>query len=203
VEVQIDFGSDFIRARIADLLLSRQKTELFSFVTRVSDPVYAQLRGCFFEALAHERLAAGGSFPTRLLIPRVTGLQGPLPIMSSLTLGQKQTKRFSGTDPSALRPLLSYYAPGDYCRPLADTFPVLDALILPNILLQMTVSESHSVNEAKLAEIVHALQTETVELLFIVPTDKFDEFKIYNFKDPALSERVVQKAVRLAFDIVV
>ena len=198
VEVQIDFGSDFIRARIADLLLSRQKTELFRFVTRESDPVYAQLRGCFFEALAHERLSAGGSFPTRLLIPRGTGL----PVISSLTLEKKQTKRFSGTDPSALRLLLSY-APGDYCRPLADTFPVLDALILPNMLLQMTVSDSHSVNEAKLARILDALQISgTVELVFIVPTDKFDEFKMYNFKDPALNKRVVQKAVHLAFDFV-
>jgi hypothetical protein len=203
VEVQIDFGSDFIRARVADLLLSRQKTELFSFVTRVSDPVYAQLRGCFFEALAHERLAAGGSFPTRLLIPRVTGLQGELPMTSRLTLGQKQTRRFSGADPSALRLLLSH-APGDYCRPLANTFPVLDALILPNVLLQMTVSESHSVNEAKLAEILDALQISGIaELLFVVPPDKFDEFKAYNFKDAALNARVVQKAVRLAFDIVV
>jgi len=203
VETQIEFGSDFIRARIADLLLSSQKTELFRFVTRESDPVYAQLRGCLFEALAHERLAAGGSFPTRLLIPRVTGLQGQLPTISSLTLRQMQTQRFAGTDPSDLRLLLST-TPGDYCRPLADTFPVLDALILPNLLLQMTVSESHSVNEDKLAEILDSLQiTGTVELLFIVPTDKFDKFKVYNFKNTALNERVVQKAVRLAFDIVV
>jgi hypothetical protein len=203
VEVQIDFGSDFIRARIADLLLSRQKTELFSFVTRVSDPVYAQLRGCFFEALAHERLAAGGTFPTRLLIPRVAGLQGQLPVTSSLTLGQMQTQRFPGTDPSALRLLLSC-APGDYCRPLADTFPVLDALILPNVLLQMTVSDSHSVNEAKLAGILDALKiTGTVELLFVVPPDKYNEFKAYNFKDPTIKMHVVQKAMCLAFDIVV
>ena len=124
-------------------------------------------------------------------------------MISSLTLGQKQTRRFSGAFPSALRLLLSH-APGDYCRPLANTFPVLDALILPNMLLQMTVSTAHGVNELKLAEFLDKLQISgTAELLFVVPQDKFDEFKAYKFKDAALNARVVQKAVCLAFDTVV
>ncbi len=90
-------------------------------------------------------------------------------------------------------------------RPRRDrliAFPLLDALILPNILLQMTVSLQHGVDEAKLAHILEVLSLKTAELLFVVPPDKYDDFKAHNFKDASLQQRIVQKALCVSFDVV-
>ena len=197
VETSIAFGSDYITARVTELLIARQRKELFTFVALERDPTFATLRGQCFEVLAHEKLAEGGTFQARVL----TSAKGSE--AASLVLQQRQIRRFSGTEPADLGNLLAF-SPGYYCRPLASTFPVLDALILPNVLLQMTVSTTHAVNEPKLAEILDTLQLSgTAELLFVVPPDKFGEFKVYNFKTPGLQERVVQKVVCVPFDVVV
>ncbi len=41
------------------ILLSRQWAELWYFVSRETDPLFAKLRSDCFEAMAHEKLAAG------------------------------------------------------------------------------------------------------------------------------------------------
>ena len=143
------------------------------------------------------RLAKGGTFRSRVLLAK--GSKEVVPPESSLEVEPIKTWRFSGAE---LGNLLAF-SPGDYCQPLASTFPVLDALILPNMLLQMTVSTAHGVNEPKLAEFLDKLQISgTAELLFVVPQDKFDEFKAYNFKTPGLHERVVQRVVFISFDVI-
>ena len=39
---------------------------------------------------------------------------------------------------------LAGFPSGCYCTPLSDTFSAFDAILLPSILLQMTVSKRHS-----------------------------------------------------------
>ncbi len=63
----IEFGSDYIKGRATEILLRRQPAELSYFVSRETDPLFAKLRGDCFEVLAHEKVSAGGEFPTRLL----------------------------------------------------------------------------------------------------------------------------------------
>jgi hypothetical protein len=190
----IEFGSDYIRARVTDYLLSRQRAELSFFVSRETDPLFAQLRGDCFEALAHEKLVAGGEFPTRLL----PGAGGSV----IRSLPSARLRRFPGKKPEDLASLCSMPA-GDYCRPLFGNFPVLDALILPGMLLQMTVSVKHGVDEAKLARILDVLSLKSAELVFVVPPDKFDEFEAYKFKDAALGTRITQLALCVSFDVVI
>jgi hypothetical protein len=193
VETTIEFGSDYIIARVTELLLRHQREELFSFVSRESSPLFAQMRGDCFEALAHETLEAGGDFQTRLLTP---------PFSEEVcSLAKTTLRRFSGNKPADLVSIRDFCA-GDYCRPLISTFPVVDALILPNMLLQMTVSVQHAVDEPKLAQILEVLSLETAELHFVVPPDKYSGFKAHKFKDASLQQRIIQKAMCVSFDIV-
>ena len=92
---------------------------------------------------------------------------------------------------------------GGYWRPLAGNFPVIDALILPSILFQMTVSDKHGVDESKLKQILAALSVASAELVFVVPPDKFDAFQAYKFSDNALAARITQTALCVAFDLVI
>ena len=193
LETTIVFGSDYIKARVTEILLSRQREELFTFVSRESNPLFAQLRGDCFEALAHETLAAGGDFRTRLLTPH--GSEEAV-----CSLAKTSLRRFSGNKPADLVSIRDFGA-GDYCRPLISTFPVVDALILPSMLLQMTVSLKHAVDEPKLAQILAALSLETAELHFVVPPDKYYGFKAHTFKDASLQKRIVQKALCVSFDV--
>ena len=82
-------------------------------------------------------------------------------------------------------------------------FPVIDALMLPNILFQMTVSEKHDVDESKLKIILGALSLDSAELVFVVPPDKFAVFQAYKLKDSALAKCITQQALCMAFDVVI
>ena len=190
----VEFGSDHIVARIAELFKTRQRAEFFSFVSCETAPLYAKLRGDFFEVLAHDTVVAGGVFRTRGLAP-VSG-------DSDLSLPSLPVQRFSGKSPRALEKLTALLQ-AHYFRPYARNFPVADALVLPNMLFQMTVSLNHDVNESKLAAIMNYLKANTAELVFVVPPDKFEKFAAYKFKDARLGQRVRQRVLRIPFDMVV
>ena len=195
IDVDLQFGSEYIQARMTELLLTRHRTEMYNFVLRETDPLYATIRGKCFEVLAHEQLVSGGEFPTRILTSSTGG--------RSTRLFQRTTpQRFPSNRPEDLVALRNEPA-GGYWRPLAGNFPVIDALILPNILFQMTVSEKHGVDESKLEQILAALSVASAELVFVVPPDKFDAFQAYKFSDNALEARITQTALCVAFDVVI
>ena len=143
----VGFGSDFIRLSVTKLLLSRQRSELAYFACHDDNPLFAKLRGDCFEAFAHDALAAGGEFLVRELAP--AGGE------KTLRLSKAPVRRFSGIEPGDLAVLRSFLV-GDYGQPLVGDFPVIDAVILPSMLLQMTVSLRHDVNEDTLTKIYSA-----------------------------------------------
>jgi hypothetical protein len=194
VDTSVEFGSDYIRGRATEILLRRQRAELSYFVSRETDPLFANLRGDCFEGLAHEKLAAGGEFQTRLL----TGAGGS----STRIMPRAPLRRISGNKLENLAELCDFPA-GTYCKPTNGNFPVIDALITPGMLLQMTVSERHGVDEAKLEQILVALGLDSAELAFVVPPDKFDGFAAYKFKDALLGMRITQLALCVSFDVVI
>ena len=194
VDTSVEFGSDYIRGRATEILLRRQRAELSYFVSRETDPLFANLRGDCFEGLAHEKLAAGGEFQTRLL----TGAGGS----STRIMPRAPLRRISGNKLENLAELCDFPA-GTYCKPTNGNFPVIDALILPGLLLQMTVSERHGVDEAKLEQILVALGLDSAQLAFVVPPDKFDGFAAYKFKDVLLGMRITQLALCVSFDVVI
>ena len=108
------FGSDYIKARVTEILLSRQREELFTFVSRETNPLFAQMRGDCFEALAHETLAAGGEFRTRLLT--ASGSE------AHRSLAKATLRLFSGNKPADLVSIRDFCA-GDYCRPVLAISP--------------------------------------------------------------------------------
>jgi hypothetical protein len=189
------FGSDHIKARVTELLLRHQREDLFTFVSRENSPLFAQLRGDCFEVLAHEKLAAGGDFRTRILSP-----PGSKDVVRSLS--KAALRRFSGNNPGDLVSILDCVA-GDYCQPVTSNFPVIDALIFPSMLLQMTVSLQHAVDEPKLAQILDALSLSSAELHFVVPPDKYSGFKPHKFKDATLGKRITQVALCVSFDVAI
>ena len=195
IDVDLQFGSEYIQACVTELLLDQQRADLNRFVMRGTNPLYGTIRGKCFEVLAHEQLVSGGEFPTRMLTSSTGG--------RSTRLFQRTTsQRFPGNRPEDLVALRNEPA-GGYWRPPALNFPVIDALMLPNILFQMTVSEKHDVDESKLKIILGALSLDSAELLFVVPPDKFTVFQAYKFKDSNLAKCITQQALCMAFDVVI
>ena len=195
IDVDIQFGSDYIQACVTELLLDQQRADLNRFVMRGTNPLYGTIRGKCFEVLAHEKLAAGGEFKMRVITAAPGG--------STDRVFQRTTPQcFPSNRPEDLVALRNEPA-GGYWRPPALNFPVIDALMLPNILFQMTVSEKHDVDESKLKIILGALSLDSAELLFVVPPDKFTVFQAYKFKDSNLAKCITQQALCMAFDVVI
>ena len=61
LETAVEFGSDYIKSRLTEILLRCQREELLAFVSSETDPLFAQLRSACFEALAHVKLEVASS----------------------------------------------------------------------------------------------------------------------------------------------
>ena len=67
---------------------------------------------------------------------------------------------------------------GEYGLPTVANFPVVDAIIKPDILLQMTISDSHETKSIdKLYEILEAMKIETAKMIFVVSAVHFEKFR--------------------------
>ncbi|KAF0704419.1 hypothetical protein DYB28_008092 [Aphanomyces astaci] len=67
---------------------------------------------------------------------------------------------------------------GVYLRPKNKNYPSVDAIVKPDILLQVTVGATHPCKQRGLDSAIKLLATpEQPKLVFVLPPDRFDDFK--------------------------
>ncbi|MCZ6913328.1 MAG: hypothetical protein O7C59_01620 [Rickettsia endosymbiont of Ixodes persulcatus] len=142
-------------------------------------------RGSLFESLAHERLQEGHIFPVHQFIDPLTTKKGAKgkrrEAVPSLPLAASAQAALGVADAPAIAAL----AAGQYGQPSKSNFPTIDSVLKPNLLFQMTVSESHDVNIDGLIDAVTALQLRPTDppprLYFVVPPQQFATFQVGAF----------------------
>jgi len=77
---------------------------------------------------------------------------------------------------------------GEYGLPTTPNFPLVDAIIPPNILLQMTTSDKHYGAVNRLSDIAKALKIQINKLIMIFVTPK-ESFKNFKFVDKLTNVR--------------
>jgi hypothetical protein len=84
--------------------------------------------------------------------------------------------------------------------PASSNFPCIDAALGPNKLFQMTMSDKHPIKQAEFEKIINSIHpptststgTDTLELYFVVPDDKFDDYQVqgYHTQEKNVSKKV-------------
>ncbi|KJE92459.1 hypothetical protein CAOG_009662 [Capsaspora owczarzaki ATCC 30864] len=143
---------------------TEERDRLRRFLSAAADsPQHASLRGQLFEEYASNCLQTGGTFPRRHL---ETGVSDELRLPRLTCINFRQLTEIDLSIPDR------YYSPTN--RNLA----AVDAIISPNVFLQMTVSRSHPVkSEGSLHAISLMPQQEGPAVLyFVVPSDIYPTF---------------------------
>jgi hypothetical protein len=98
---------------------------------------------------------------------------------------------------------------GDYGLPCCTNFPLVDAVILPNTVLRMTMCGKHGVAPSKLDEIAAALGVaiDNLNMVYVVPSDEVKSFvfssnarmrrtkQLVTSSEPAASSAAFQKLI--------
>ncbi|KAI8802142.1 hypothetical protein BJ742DRAFT_834085 [Cladochytrium replicatum] len=163
----MQFSSDYVAQRIVHRLLEahRMDAKLFSNAFRGIGE-YAAAQGYIIENMMHEYIPLLGEFHIRNLSSGETSV-GPL------ILAQKpmETHCFS----------MLNIKPNVYNRPKSKNFTSVDAVVLPNLLFQFTVSSDHGVKVKGLKSLMDTgllSNSSLVYLFFVVPADQFDLFRL-------------------------
>ncbi|KAF0683171.1 Aste57867_24764 [Aphanomyces stellatus] len=154
----IIFSSLYVTEKALDLFSNSQRNKLCEFLLN-NDPasITAGLRGNLFEAYSHRVLSAGGTFAYRNLEDGTTG---------SFTLPQRQSDRFSD---------ISECQSKKYFIPWNPNYRCVDSYIPGEYLFQMTVSDQHPIDKAKMEAISRAAKLSS--LYFVVPQSSYMDFK--------------------------
>lgn len=78
-----------------------------------------------------------------------------------------------------------------YLNPADPNFSTFDSFIHPNNCFQITVSLNHPIKISKnLNTIIDLNENGTINFYFVVPSDKFDEFKIQELIEAKVSSKL-------------
>ncbi|GIL88105.1 hypothetical protein Vretimale_13969 [Volvox reticuliferus] len=126
----------------------------------MGDSAYASAAGSFFERYAHRRLQKGGSFKVR----RLCSSRIKKPQATELKLQPSpEIHEFNNVTE------VQHQGIGVYCIPRIHTFPAVDAIIQPDILLQMTATRKRRINLGGLIAAARQLIGPKQRLYFTVP----------------------------------
>jgi hypothetical protein len=145
---------------------------------------FSGLKGRIFEDFAHERLAAGGSFKVRRLLEAketTNQLKRKELDTSRLTLSTNMTPVtiYDVSD-------IAKYNEPSYCKPFNPKFTSLDAVVQPNVGLQMVTSLSHGYKKSGLIEVSKYLTAKnTFKLFLVVPAGMFYHVVVQSYHDSA------------------
>ena len=128
--------------------------------------------GCLFEARGHRKLLLSGvSF---LLKPLLKQMPEDKPLFESMTF-DLSVVRFRIIEE------ISKLPEGHYGLPMTNNFPLIDAIIQPNILIQFTTSpRDHKGSTASLAAIRDALHEKNPikhRMVFVIPRENISTFR--------------------------
>ncbi|KAF2078173.1 hypothetical protein CYY_000557 [Polysphondylium violaceum] len=172
----LKFSSKYVQQRVTSNV---EKDGIDKMIAQLKVPqfLHSPLGGSFFESICHRALKEGGVFNRRNLD---SNIEDKVKITKSLsTCLIKSIDDISGSDDST------------YLLPIFSNFPVVDSIIKPNTLFQVTVSESHPPLMEKLTQIIQQLsvsvqpqkkkqkshqQNPMFHLYFVVPEDIYPIF---------------------------
>ncbi|EGG19912.1 hypothetical protein DFA_07019 [Cavenderia fasciculata] len=167
-QMELRFSSKYV-ARI--VVRETEKLHMDRITKELTVPrfLHSPLGGSFFEGVVHRKLQVGGTFKRRLLNNNNTGKESDVVIPKPLpSVDIKSINDIS--KPSS--------ATGAYLLPTYSNFPVVDSLIKPTQLFQVTVSSTHPPLMQELSNIVDQLgNPPNVDLYFVVPEDMYSDFK--------------------------
>jgi hypothetical protein len=192
LDPSLQFASDWIKERLYEKYQSEHQQEVSEFLHDcLENPALFGVRHDFFESHAHAIMRRGGlRLYTQQLDPNNGG-----------RIGGVIQKLFTVTGAAHSISQLSDFAtlnPSQYGRPSKSTWPTLDAVIEPDITLQYTTADTHSVVEGGLYDAeaqLRALATARAGAVggapapgavppfrlhhyFGVPPDRFDSFAL-------------------------
>jgi hypothetical protein len=154
----LEFASIYVTEKALELFSESQHQKLCALLLYCKPAsITAGLCGNLFEAFSHRTLSSGGEFEYRSLEDGSKGL---------LKLAKRDSDRFSDITKCE----------GDrYFVPWNPNYPCVDAYIPKQYLFQMTVSDNHPINKAKMLEILRL--TKLKATYFVVPRNSFEDFK--------------------------
>ena len=164
------FASDYVKEKVFDRFATSAIHQMCFYVENVGS--YTGFEGQLFEMLAHQKLAAGGTFSVRKLQPNCS-------VSSTWTFNKFDVEYLEKVDD-----LTNYRSrQNGYLRPRPRNFTSLDSIIIESphsvIGVQLTVSSSHPVKKIGLTDVMKYLQCRQAQfkLFFVVPKKVFDNYK--------------------------
>lgn len=162
---QVQFASQWVMDQLISRYLQYRSRELLDFLTASrGEPAVADFRGRLWERHAHNTLRHGGTFSCRDL------MEAPGNVFEHELLPCSSQKGL--WDVADIRTQLD---DGVYGFGKNKAFPAVDAVVQPDQLFQITVSEDHRINVQGLVSAVQAMRADAadVTLFFAVPPDRF------------------------------
>jgi hypothetical protein len=155
----LQMASSYATEKAMELFISNQEEEMKRFILNTTPlPALATLRGPFFEAYAHQKLAKGGKFIGR-----------------SLENCEECESDFSTMKISRFSKVSDCMDPKPYYVPWYSNNPCIDSVVLNKGYFQMTITSEHDSAWSKLKEMVDELKMD--KLYFVVPHTIFKEFQ--------------------------
>jgi hypothetical protein len=186
----VRFASEWVEDQALSMYLQSQQQAVHDFmVASGGESTIAEFRGKLWERHAHRKLQQGGQWTCRSLTSDSDEYEITLPPCTSV-LGI-----WDHTDIAQLADAV--YAWGKNKR-----FPAVDAVMQPDKMFQITVSDSHGIDVKGLNNASRALRAfPNVKLYFVVPPDIFTQFKKQSLKrirgdvDAAQAARDIEQCV--------
>ena len=197
VTTAVRWASLWVAEEVAMRLSEYEQNNLITILSAAAvDKDLAGLCDVLWEGYCQRVLAAGGNFKCRPLGTEATPLD--------------ETARVITFESSSGRHIFDSWPevkllPCDvYSRHRIKKLPAVDSVMQPNKLYQITVSSSHDVNCKGLLEALSGMQDDVhhVSLIFVVPTDMFQNFRAQNITwgegDAALRNNVQQFVLEMS-----
>jgi hypothetical protein len=172
---QYDFASKCVLDKIWQQLLSMAKLDTVRYLEKLlRNPSTGAAFGSIFELVAHSLVAKGGNFKRKKVCK-----DGKPEAIDDLELGKMDRKVFEKLDD------LRKFKDGDYCEPMKTNLQSVDAVILPDILLQFFhyTQGNHGYKIKGLQDLDDVLKKPRYRLFSCVPADTYESTGFQNFLD--------------------
>ncbi|CAG8575757.1 3650_t:CDS:2 [Ambispora leptoticha] len=165
----IIFASEWVAEKVMDIFERDCSRRLRNCVAAsLSEDEYITIWGVTFEQIAHRILQKGGIFNIRPLESDFTS--------STIEIPERIKLAFND---------INKIEEGKYCQPIQKNFTSIDAVVAPDTLFQMTVSESHPINMNGLKKLAEKLGgtsgTNHIYFYFVVPKDLYGNYQAQHF----------------------
>ncbi|KJE97393.1 hypothetical protein CAOG_010119 [Capsaspora owczarzaki ATCC 30864] len=161
---RLRFASKWVSEQVFRKFRTEERDRLRRFLSAAADnPEHASLRGQLFEEYASNFLQTGGTFPRRHL---ETGVSDELRLPRLTCINFRQLTE------------IDLSIPDRYYNPITRNLAAVDAIISPNVFLQMTVSRSHPVKSEGFLQAISLMpqQEGPAVLYFVVPSNIYPTF---------------------------